>query len=75
MLPKATDEAFFVRRLRARAGNIVAPGSLFSFPDRCFTQSLHVRVTCTSGTLSTLRVATVDAVDAVRVPAPVLLEL
>ena len=28
-IPKATDEAYFVRRLRAKAGNIVALGPLF----------------------------------------------
>ncbi len=28
-LPKATDEAYFVRRLRARAGTVVAPGPRF----------------------------------------------
>lgn len=30
-LPKAADKAYSVRRLRTRAGTVVAPGLLFGF--------------------------------------------
>ena len=44
-LLKATDEAYFVRRLRARAGTVVAPGPRF----------LVNASVCMSGGLATVR--------------------
>jgi hypothetical protein len=40
-LSKATDKAYFVRRLRARAGTVVAPGPRFVSPVPAEARSIH----------------------------------
>jgi hypothetical protein len=71
-LSKVTDEAYFVRRLRARAGTVITPGPRFCLRGRSAVRAsrlgLWLGARVTSGGLGSVGVRLV-AVDAARVPA------